>query len=177
MDRTIRTINSVLALSIATVALPACVLARELPSVASSLPPQVRSMLNLRYRSWHIFLPSEVDETACSNDRRPHSIVQGDFDGDGQSDYAILLRHGNTDVALAFMRRGAGYRQVFIAEEGGGTLSITPRGTSYVSGPGNVHPGRRVTYKNDGVDVNLCGADTISYIFKNGLFVFIDSSG
>src|SRR6266852_1794366 len=61
------------------------------------LPPQARVALYEKFPDWQFVNVSdeirEVLKRDCGPNIRP-DLISGDFDGDGQADYAALISHG-----------------------------------------------------------------------------------
>ena len=66
-------------------------------------------------------------------------LIQGDFDGDGRLDYAVLIEHGSiTDdrsivvgpdaYIVAFLNRHDKYKMTVVTREGGSCLQLMRRG-------------------------------------------------
>lgn len=145
------------------------------------LPPAVRSALDRRYPGWkfpHVngevrkfvkeyFAPSAAPE-----------FTSGDFDGNGEADYAVLVEHGTIfdqrgrsagkRVRLvAFLKKGGGYKFHLVDPEGGGEYVFTFRkgGKGY-----DYDTGKNFTYENDTIATGIFEKAGTSYVYERGKF-------
>lgn len=116
---------------------------------------------------------------------RPN-LIKGDFDGDGQADYAVLIEHGNFDRGgaafshvvekLAFLRRGAGYRLYTLEEAAPANpelyLTLAGKGEEGV----DFHTQRKFRYPNDSITVSFFEKAGGTYIYRKGRFRYIVES-
>jgi len=106
------------------------------------LPFSIKALLDKRFPGWQF---PEISDEDCrivkqwgGPDAHPE-LIQGDFDGDGEVDYAILIQHGSiTDdhgVVLgpgmwivAFLHKHDRYQMRVVTKEGGSCslIGMTP---------------------------------------------------
>jgi len=67
---------------------------RNVDGGMAALPDAARAALESRYPSWEVapHCPDDVEQYLALHGRRTPSVTAGDFDGDGRSDLAVLLR-------------------------------------------------------------------------------------
>ena len=79
------------------------------------LPNQIRRTLTHRFPGWAFATLSPGHEPSAGSGASP-AWIAGDFDGDGQLDYAVQLvapgSGGSVQRVLAFLRRGQAYTLV-----------------------------------------------------------------
>ncbi len=90
------------------------IVAASLAALPCSLPAQARDPLAV-YRGWNVprwaieVLGTQFQAQYEWYDRVNPFYQRGDFDGDGQTDLAVLIRHKATrKVGIAFVHRGTG---------------------------------------------------------------------
>ena len=151
------------------------------------LPLNVRSALNKRFRNWKF---AAVNSDICkflrenvSADARPE-IIEGDFDGNGQSDYSVYIVHGKASrrivTAVALLRKGARV-ELHILESG----IHTPEPVSFSSGLVLARKGveaydygtdKKFRYIHDAIILSNFETSGISYIYEKGKFRSIVTS-
>jgi hypothetical protein len=117
-------------------------------------------------------------------DAHPNTI-KGDFDGNGQMDYAVLVEHSNFDRSgktfshvveiLAFLKRGARYK-LYILEETAPenpelylTLAKGEEGR-------NFQTQKKFKYPNDSIRVSYFEKAGGTYIYNKGGFRYVVES-
>jgi len=152
------------------------------------LPESVKSVLDRRFPGWRF---SEVSGEVQQFLRERHpgalpNLIKGDFDGNGQTDYAVLIEHGNFDrrgkafgrvvELLAFLRRGSGYK-LFTLER---TSPANPELYLTLAGKGaeghDFHAGRNFRYPNDSIGFDFFGKAGGTYIYRRGKFRYVYKS-
>ena len=145
---------------------------------ARELPPTIVADLGRRYPDWHLALPT--DETLADTQRVPgrrreqFCFVGGDFDGNGQRDYAVLfVPHARATSAflLVYLRRGRGYRYRTVSRSGvpgGSTLAVAAAGTKDYD---YTHK-HEIVYRLDTVQMYQ-GMGGIAFLYVRGNFVEI----
>jgi len=73
--------------------------------IAQALPAKVRTYLTDNYRGWK---QTAVANGCYASFRK--SVIVGDFDSNGKSDYAVKFIHGRRGHILAFLSRGTDYK-------------------------------------------------------------------
>ena len=151
------------------------------PSPRRGLPPAVRSALDRRYPGWKF--PHVNDEVRkfvkdYFSPAAAPEFTSGDFDGNGEVDYAVLVEHG-TIVGeggkavgkrvrlVAFLKQGGGYKFRLVDPEGGGEYVFTFRkgekGYDYDTG-------KNFTYRNDAIATGIFEKAGTSYVYEKGKF-------
>jgi hypothetical protein len=140
------------------------------------LPEAIRLELNHQYPGWQLYDLDAMqpgERKFCSIPPGSGSVVHGDFNGDGRADYAVLISWKRRGALVGFVTRRATFVSFAISEgDSGAYLSITPRGTSYVTTGEGAHAPRPVVLKHDAVVAYRCEADATQFIFKNGRFAY-----
>lgn len=72
-------------------------------SFAQTLPVEIESYLNTRYKGWEL----TKDECGESDGK---TIVTGNFNGDEKLDYAVKFRHSNKGFIIAFLAKKHNYK-------------------------------------------------------------------
>jgi hypothetical protein len=151
------------------------------------LPINVRSALNKRFRNWKFAaVDSDIRKFLRENvsaDARPE-IIEGDFDGNGKSDYAVYIVHGKDSrrmlTAVALMRKRARV-EVHILDSG----IPSPKPVSFSSGlvlakkgveAYDYHTDRKFRYRHDAIILSDFEKAGVSYIYENGRFRSIVTS-
>jgi hypothetical protein len=89
-----------------------------------SLPTEIQATLNADYPGWKL---SPVDAGIQQSFKKRHlsdtpSIATGDFDRDGQRDYAVQIALTNPgeeeQIALVFLKRETGYQETILESRG-----------------------------------------------------------
>ncbi len=152
---------------------------------APELPPEIKSQLDEVFPGWRFsevreeirqFLKEEVSPNA-----RPE-IVQGDFDGNGSLDYAVLIEGGpifnsagevggHHGYVVAFLRNADGYK-LYGMEAMGEYLTLMRKGEQGY----DYETQRHFTYKNDAIGAGIFEKAGVSYIYENGRFRVIITS-
>lgn len=136
------------------------------------LPVECKKILDKRYERWKIGkIPKDVEayHKEVKSPFEPY-LIKGDWNGDGKTDYAILIRHRNKNKTIAFIRQKTGYK--FYNLEGGDYIQVFKKGEKdydYTSD-------RDFMYKNDSIFVGFgecCGS---SFIWRKGKFVGVVTS-
>ncbi|HEX8720304.1 MAG TPA: hypothetical protein VF736_06665 [Pyrinomonadaceae bacterium] len=152
------------------------------------LPRAVRAALDARFPGWRFAeVSGEVRQFFAERfpGARP-DLVAGDFDGDGRTDYALLVEHGNFDrrgqgfdrvvERLAFLRRGPGYR-LFALERSSPAdpdlyLTLARKGEA----SREFHTGKRFRYPHDSISVSNFGKAGGTYVYRRGRFRYVYES-
>ncbi len=152
------------------------------------LPNQIVESLNVSYPGWRFSLvDAEVSDFV--SERSPGAkpnLISGDFDGDGESDFAMLIEHSNFDEPgtaithemerLAFFRRGDGYTKYILEEASGANpivyLTLAKKGTR----GREFESGKEFKYANDSISISFFEKAGGTYIFENGKFRYVNES-
>jgi len=142
----------------------------------NSLPPIIAGKLDRLYPGWKFQQIANDERQYCVAKDSPFlaqtSLVWGDFDGDGQKDYATLIRHGGKTIAIVFLKRGGDYQAFPIfttdttEERSPDILAVTHKGEKYL----DHESGRAGVYSGDTVIVAYCESSAVAYIYSAGTF-------
>ena len=144
------------------------------------LPPQARDALYLKFPDWRYADVSDEVREALTKDGPPHSrpdLISGDFDGNGQSDYAALVYHGTIRVEEGELVYPQRYLVVFVAQDHEYQLHvIEDPGGEYIQlirkgdGGYDYETQKEFTYQHDAIDAIIFEKAATSYIYENGHF-------
>jgi hypothetical protein len=149
------------------------------------LPRPIEVLLDRNFPGWQF--PSVSDDDCQSvkswggRDAFPQ-LIQGDFDGDGRLDYAVLIEEesGTDDRGLvnrpdvyivAFLAKRNEYRMRIVTHEGGGCLQLMRKGDRDY----DYEAQREFTYVHDTIFSGM-GMGGTSYLYENGKFRAIITS-
>jgi hypothetical protein len=143
------------------------------------LPHPIKVLLDKNFPGWQFPAVSDDDCQSVKSWGGKDAfaqLIQGDFDGDGRLDYAVLIEveSGTDDRGLvsrpayyvvAFLARRNEYRMRMVTQEGGGCLQLMPKG----EGDYDYDAQRGFTYSRDTIfsGGGCCGS---SYLYEHGKF-------
>jgi hypothetical protein len=136
------------------------------------IPSEIQSLLNSKYQGWRLAEPSREDRQTCFDKRTGFqpSIVWGDFNGDRQRDYAVLITQRRQVILVVFLNQGTTYTEYAVnSDPVGGTipvLGVSKRGEKYFDHERN----RNGIYPLETVTATYCESSAVSFIFRNGRF-------
>lgn len=153
------------------------------PSVAD-LPPALREAITSLHPAAAVLRADEVLVERCGAEHRRDQVVRADFNGDGRTDYAVLLRIGEPKAvagealksasvwAVVFLARRDGLYRSFILSKSNEVM-IPSRQVIALRPPGRVqvggHPERPATLKQAAIASILCeGTEKIYYWVSRG---------
>ena len=165
--------------------LPALPAGRAAAAEELQLPPELMGQLDRKLPDWKF---AEVREEirrwlkeSAGPDARP-DLIRGDFDGDGEADYAALVEHGkvfgdegveigpNVYIA-AFLKRKSGYR-LHLIEEGGEYLVLMKKGEKDY----DYERQDTFVYANDAIFAGIFEKAGTSNVYEKGKFRAIITS-
>lgn len=138
------------------------------------LSPNIRADLNLAYKGWIKAPGSEF----CSAEYR-NSVVMGDMNGDGKTDFVVKIAVGNKGYLVAYLADETGYKRHLLnsmtaAEAGSSALGIFEKGGKWPLGEPGEADSQEIAVDNDAVFFGPCASDNTGlYIFKDGKFTGI----
>lgn len=155
-----------------------CIGSAPLQAQSIQLPNDCKKILDKNFRGWkRAKVPKEVSEyhQARKFPFEPN-LIKGDWNGDGKTDYAVLIEQGNLknsqggvignrSFTIAFMRTQKGFKHFTI--EGGDYIQIFKKGEKDY----NYDSGKDFIYKNDAIFVGVGDCCGNSYIWKKGKFI------
>lgn len=143
-------------------------------------PEVVKSELDKRFPGWK-FQKEREDilkylKESVSPDARPE-FIKGDFDGNGEQDYAVLFEQGKVqneqgndigaDIHLvAFLQKKNKFEVREIEDGYGDFLMLEEKGSSGY----NYETDKNFTFKNDAVFSGIFEKAGVSYIYENDKF-------
>lgn len=143
------------------------------------LPLPIKVLLNGNFPGWSFPEVSEDDCYAvreCGGLDAYAQMIKGDFNGDGLTDYAVLIQRSaeandkgvakplSVDI-VAFFRKTGGFKMYPVTSEGGNALILMRKGESDYDYEGE----RDFTYPRDSI-LSGEGMGGTSYIWENGRF-------
>ena len=150
---------------------------------ADKLPSSVRFELNRRFPGWKFAEVSKEVRQFFETEMMGKSpnLIDGDFDGNGKRDYAVLITHGKArygkltwprSLLIVFLRKSSGYRMHVIKEPNGEYLCLARKGEKDF----NYDEQKEITYANDAILTGIFEKGGSSYVFENGRFrTFVSS--
>jgi hypothetical protein len=155
--------------------------------VPPELPTAVKASLDKNFPGWQFpFVSNDIRrflKERVSTDARPE-VITGDFDGDGQLDYAVLIEYGEVAKTqepprppghdfylVALLNRPSGYEMSRIGE-GVEYLSLMKKGDR----DHNYEADRYFHYAHDAIFAGHFEKGGTSYIYENGGFRAIITS-
>jgi hypothetical protein len=149
------------------------------------LPHPIKVLLDKNFPGWQFPAVSDDDCQAVKSWGGKDAfaqLIQGDFDGDGRLDHAVLIEveSGTDDLGLvsrpavyiiAFLAGRHEYRMRMVTHEGGGCVQLMRKG----QGGYDYHAQREFIYSNDTI-FSSEGMGGSSYLYEHGNFRAIISS-
>lgn len=158
--------------------LPGAAVPAQSPPV--ELPPEAQALLNKRLPGWRYVVVSDEERAWVRQyygaTARP-DLIGGDFDDDGQADYAAFVEHGEIKAeagalvgaerrVAVLLRRGAGYALHFIADPQGGYIAPVRKGARIY----DYEAKREFTFPRDAVEAVIFEKAATAYLYENGRF-------
>lgn len=152
---------------------------------ADELPSSARLTLNRRFPGWKFAEVSEEVRQFFATDMKgelPY-LISGDFDGNAQPDYAVLIWHGKVrndegkaiwprSFLVVFLRKGRRYRTHVIKDPNGEYLALAKKGSRGF----NYDKQTNMTYSKDAIVTGIFEKGGSSYVYENGRFrTFVSS--
>ncbi len=150
------------------------------------LPLSIKVLLDKHFPGWQF---PEVSDDDCQDVKTwggkdaYAQLIQGDFNGDGWDDYAVLIKDDwqvddkrrvltpGDVLIVAFLSKRGGFNMKMVTHEGGGCLQLMRKGeTDY-----DYEAQREFTYKYDTI-MSGEGMGGTSYLYENGKFRAIITS-
>jgi len=146
------------------------------------LPNGCEKILNVNFKGWKLAqVPNDVSEYHKEK-KFPFepNLIKGDWNGDGQVDYAVLIEKGTlknlegADIGerkftVAFIRINNGYKH--FSFDGGDYIQLMKKGTKDY----DYETDKNFRYKTDAIFGGL-GQSGVSYVWKKGKFIEIITS-
>lgn len=153
------------------------------PKALPMIPDAIRAALDKRFPGWTFMDVSDEIRQALKtygvSDHDP-ACIQGDFDGNGQADYALLITHrevnavaetGQVAIAktalVAFLQKAGRYKFYLVNPEGGGDyIALGKKGEQAY----DYETGRYFHFSNDVIHGCIFERAGSSYIYERGSF-------
>jgi hypothetical protein len=155
---------------------------------SEQLPEAIKSILNRRFPGWRFSeVSSDVQQFFRERfpDARPN-LIKGDFDGNGQMDYAMLIEHSNFDRSgaafshvvekLAFLKRGARYKLYFLDDYAPSNLELYLNLAKKGEVGRDFKTEKKFRYPNDSISVSYFEKAGGTYIYRKGRFGYVTES-
>ena len=152
--------------------------------VTPKLPQPIKVLLDKSFPGWQF---PEVSDDDCQSVKTwggkeaYAQLIQGDFDGDGRVDHAVLIQYGSIidrgvvigprTYIVAFLHEQDKYKMKIVTREGGGCLQLMRKGDSDY----DYEAQREFTYQQDTIMSGL-GMGGSSYLYEKGKFRAIVTS-
>lgn len=119
---------------------------------AQTLPAKVENFLKKNYPSWEIGKSWVVD----SQPRK--AIGSGDFNGDGKTDYAVLITKDDRIYAIALLARNNSYKAFNLLAQNRENrwiagIDVAPKGSEVSSNSTPKGSDKTFQIKNDGIEI------------------------
>ena len=158
--------------------IPSALAVREV--LEHDLPTAIRLKLDKRFPGWHFARISDEIRQATKEWVSPDSqidLIKGDFDGNGELDYALLIEHGdilNDDgvvigrnvYIVAFLRKGNDYKFYLVDSNAGDYLLLIRKG----DGRYDYEAQKKFTFTKDAIDSVTFEKAATSYVYEKGKF-------
>lgn len=142
-----------------------------------ALPEDVRRLLDQQFPGWQFATIIDSLKAQIPPDSSPE-WVQGDYDGDGQTDYAVQIVKGgprdSQQVVIALLRRGTGYDLHTLKSFGiqrASYLRTSPKGEETM----DIEHDTKITNPTDVIDVLYGQEAGETFIYEKGQFRLIAS--
>lgn len=144
------------------------------------LPAAVRLKLDRTFPGWHFPKIGDDIRQATKEWVVPGShldLLRGDFDGNAESDYALLIEHGeifnDAGVAIgrevsvvAFLKKGDKYEYHLVTFDAGDYLLLIRKG----DGRYDYEAQKKFIFTRDAIDSVTFEKAAISYVYEKGRF-------
>ena len=150
--------------------------------LAEQIPLPIKSALDRKFQGWK-FVEASNDirkflREHISAEARPE-IIRGDFDGNGQLDYAVLIAHsrvlkdgfkaGDEHIFIAaFLKKRDRYK-LYVLDEAGEYLTLGRKGANGY----DFYANKKFEYANDAIQVWIFEKAGWSYVYEKGKFRYI----
>lgn len=145
----------------------------------SQLPENCRTILDKNFRGWKLAKVSgDIQKFLRENNSKNNSgnFLVGDWNGDGKSDYAVLINHGYEvlndgtklpgKVSVAFVSRGKNFKH-FVLDTFGDYISLDKKGSTAYD-----HETKSpIKFGNDAVFVGIWEKAGTSYVWRKNKFI------
>lgn len=142
----------------------------SLAAPAQALPVKVNNYLKKNYPGWAISKLTKVEY------QENKSIAKGDFNGDGKTDYAVVITKDDRIYTLALLATKTGYQAFNLLAQNSENLWIAGIGVSAKGSEINLNEAQADSpkpfrIKNDGVYLYDGEGHGQTYYWQNGKFL------
>jgi hypothetical protein len=153
----------------------------ESASCESTLPPQLVAQLSKRYPQYRMPAVRDTEHSACVEEQRKRPcllITQGDFDGDGHTDFALLLPSRQPKIPPKFVTALKRANSWSIEELKIGSDPFIGHFMLQTLRPGTYRDmdNRVITSANDGVALSACESWSSAHFRIDGKWVGVAMS-
>lgn len=153
---------------------------------ATSLPASIRRQLDKHFLQWKfVVIESEIHQFVQERhgrEARP-DWIQGDFDSDGQTDYAVYVTHGKAQArkqsVVVLLKRGTDWRRFLLSsspsEDPVPTITYLLRCNKGAKDY-DYHRNKTFHYPHDAVFFGYFAKAGTSYVYRKGRFRAIVTS-
>jgi hypothetical protein len=136
---------------------------------AQTLPAVVENYLRKNYPTW------EIGESWVADSAPRRAIEKGDFDGDGKTDYALLITKDDRIYALALLAAKNGFKAYNLIAQNTENrwiagIDITPKGSKVYFNNEEISA-KSFLLKNDGIEIYDGERHGVTYYWQNGKFL------
>lgn len=147
-----------------------CILLTLFPSIASASSRSCEVRAQSAFPTFELTPGSDRRGPPIHDSTKPYSKVRGDYDGDGKTDIALLLRpkygDGKYAISVCLSSRPGGAPEFIADAYTSGPLSTIPKGRKYQ----DFDTGAWHKYERDGVGSYCCECCGATYVFRKGEF-------
>jgi hypothetical protein len=104
------------------------------------------------------------------------AIDKGDFNGDGKTDYAVIITKDDRRYVIALIATKTSYKAYNLSAEGWAVRIGTVKKGTKISSESMNGPTKSLRLKNDGVGLSEQEGLVRTYYWQNGKFLWIDDS-
>jgi hypothetical protein len=150
-------------------------------AMSLDLPVECKQILDKKYSGWKMATISKDVSDYFLKEKMADSpnLVKGDWNGDGNADYAVLINYGTEKIegksmpmswTIAFIKNATGYTSYKL--EGGDYIQTVKKGKK-----GFDHDTKKpLTYKTDAILSAIWEKSGTSYVWEKGKFKSIITS-
>jgi len=137
---------------------------------AQMLPAKVKNYLSRNYPGW------EIGESWVVGSKPLKANVSGDFNGDGKSDYAVLITKGDRIYAIALLAQNNSYKAFNLLAQNRENrwiagIDAMPKGSELHSETHHDNSGKTFRIKNDGIEIYDGERHGRIFYWQNGKFL------
>lgn len=147
------------------------------------LPEKCKQILDANFQGWQL---AEIQKEIIEYHQEKNfpfapNLIKGDWNGDGKTDYAVLIKQGELKnpagenigerrFTIAFVKTKNGFK--YFQFDGGDSISLMKKGTTDY----DYETDKKFRYKTDAIFDGFWEKAGVSYVWKNGKFIQITTS-